>query len=126
MFFKSRDQRDKEAYDGAMQAAITNLPALTGKWRHFCETIHLKPEVSLLNRIQMFSSPASKWAHDNCPAIVKTKNPLPWFFMLFSAVRSAGTHSEAELDQAMSSFAEETKLPPLHQLVKALPQEIGH
>jgi hypothetical protein len=123
--FKSRDQRDRENYDIAMKAASLGIPAMTEKWQRFCEALPFKPDVPLLDRINAFSHPTSKWAYDNIPDIKKTQNPLPWFFLLFAAVHCSGTHSDAEVDKAMTAFSDETKLPPLHDLVNVLPK-IAH
>ena len=119
--FKSKEQKDRERYERAMAGAITGLPVLAGKWQYFCETLHFNDDVRLVKRVQLFSTPASKWAYDTYPSLAKT-NPIPWFFMLFAAVRSAQTHNDDELNAAMDAFADETKLPALNDLVNALPR----
>lgn len=119
--FKSKEQKESEAYDRAMTDALRGLPVLAGKWQYYCETLKFKDGVPLVQQVKGFAMPASQWAYKAYPSLAKT-NPIPWFVMLFSAVRSGNTHSDAELNEAMASFAEETKLPPLDDLVNMLPR----
>lgn len=104
-----------------MADALHGLPVLAGKWQFYCETFAFKDGVPLVQVVKSFAMPASQWAYKAYPSLTKT-NPIPWFVMLFSAVRSANTHSDAELDKAMADFSAETQLPPIDDLVNMLPR----
>lgn len=116
---KSREHKAKEAYERVIGATLDVVPILAGEWLRFCETVHLGDEIPLARRIKIFSKPASEWAGKAYPTLTET-TPIPWFVLLFAAVRLAQTHTDAELDAAMETFSRETKMPPLHDLVHQL------
>lgn len=85
----------------AIVAAATS--DLSATWKEFIAAVHLKLEVSLATRIDIFCGPASKFLANKYPALSNTPPHVFWM-MIFTVVLESKTHSGEDVNRAISEL----------------------
>jgi hypothetical protein len=85
-------------------AAVGRVDAVVAiaadKWSHFCKTLPFKNDVGLAERIYSFSGPFGEGLRQNVPEFRGANDGLI-LLIIAKGVERSGTHSRAEIEQAL-------------------------
>lgn len=73
------------------------------KWLQFNETVHLKTETPLSQRIDAFAQPIQQFFESKYPALLLGSSEIFWL-TIFTAILESGTHPEAEVNAAIAEL----------------------
>ncbi len=103
-FFKKRDQfLSGEELSRLSQAACAEVRE---KWLHFHNTVHLKAELPLAQKIDLFAQPLSQFFQQKYPQLLLGGSELFWL-TTFTAILESGTHPKDEVNAAVAQLRHE-------------------
>jgi hypothetical protein len=73
------------------------------KWEYFHRTVHLKAEVPLAQKIDLFSQPLSQFFHTKYPQLLAGGSEIFWL-TIFTAVLESRTHPTEEVNAAVEQL----------------------
>ena len=73
------------------------------KWLQFHEAVHLKEDVTLATKIDIFSQPIQQFIQNNYPVISKGPTEVFWLIVL-TAILESGTHPTEEVNSAITAL----------------------
>jgi oligoendopeptidase F len=81
----------------------TACAEVQAKWIQFNETIHLKEDESLAQKIDLFAQPISQFFQTKYPQLLAGGSEIFWL-TLFTAVQESGTHSSDQVNAAVATL----------------------
>ena len=73
------------------------------KWIQFNETVHLKAEVPLSQRIDLFAQPIRQFFESKYPALLLGTSEIFWL-TIFTAILQSGTHPKEDVNAAIGKL----------------------
>jgi hypothetical protein len=83
--------------------AAESVEIIKAKWIQFHNTVHLKAEIPLAQKIDFFLEPIHQFYEKKYPLLAA--GPAEHFFLTtFTAILESGTHPTAEINAAIAQF----------------------
>ena len=76
---------------------------MKGKWIYFNETIHLKADVPLPQKIDLFVQPIQQFFQSKYPLLLLGLSEIFWL-TVFTAILESGTHPKEEVNAAIAEL----------------------
>jgi len=86
---------------GALAAQATD--ETREKWLHFHRNVHLKEEVSLATKIDLFSQPLAQFFNTKYSQLLLGSPDIFWM-AVFTAVLESGTHPKEQVNAAVEEL----------------------
>ena len=116
MFWKSKVAKEKEKFGKAVAEVQLVAPLIAKNWSHFSEKLVFKPEVSLEERVMIFSTPTSEWVRKSHPDVARY--PFTYMSALLLGIWLAGTNSREDVEQLAEDIEHKLKISQLSDSVK--------
>ena len=100
--FLKRKQKRPPASDLARMSDAARTEVLA-KWIQFHETIHLKEDVPLAQKIDLFAQPLSQLFESKYPQLLAGGSEIFWL-TIFTAVIESGTHTKEQVNAAVATL----------------------
>ncbi len=100
-FFKSQKTSQTEDLPSLLKAAIEEVKH---KWIHFDQTIHLKPEFRLANKIEMFADPVQSFLQSKYPMLLLEKPGKVIWLTIFTAIAESKTYPQELVNEAVAEL----------------------
>lgn len=100
-FFKKR-QSAPTAEDLSALAASA-LEDVKNKWVYFNQTLQLKAEVPLSEKIDFFAQPIQHFFQTKYPLLLNGSSEIFWL-TVFTAILESGTHPKEEVNSAIAEL----------------------
>ena len=102
-FFKKR--KSEPPADELSAQTASALEDVKGKWIYFNETIHLKTDVPLSQKIDFFVQPIQQFFQSKYPLLLLGPSEIFWL-TVFTAILESGTHPKEEVNAAIAELKE--------------------
>ena len=99
--FKKRSVMPSAEELGRLAAAAAD--ETRAKWVHFHQTVHLKAEVPLAEKIDFFAQPLSQFFQSKYPQLLLGGSEMFWL-TVFTAVLESGTHPKDQVNAAVAQL----------------------
>ena len=73
------------------------------KWVHFHQTVHLKAEVPLSEKIDFFVQPVQQFFQNKYPVLLRGPSEIFWL-TVFTAILESGTHPKDAVNAAIAEL----------------------
>ena len=93
-------KRRKSSADAAIEVLPEAIALAAEKWLFFCETLPMKAETPLAQRIALFSVPFFENLRNRYPALRKSPDAV-LFLIVAKGVDLSGTHSTEEIEREL-------------------------
>lgn len=99
--FKKRDAapsaEELKRQTGAAREDVKN------KWVHFNQTVHLKADVPLSQKVDFFIKPIHQFFQSKYPVLLQGPTEIFWL-TVFTAILESGTHPKDEVNAAIEQL----------------------
>ena len=100
-FFKKR--KSAPTADELSAQTASALEEVKGKWIYFNETIHLKADIPLSQKIDLFVQPIQQFFQSKYPLLLLGSSEIFWL-TVFTAILESGTHPKEEVNAAIAEL----------------------
>jgi hypothetical protein len=100
-FFKKRQSAPTAEELSALSASA--LEDVKSKWVYFNQTIHLKADVPLSQKIDFFAQPVQQFFETKYPLLLLGSSEIFWL-TVFTAILESGTHPKEEVNSAIAEL----------------------
>lgn len=100
-FFKKRKSVPTAEELSALTASA--LEDVKSKWLYFNETVHLKADVPLSQKIDFFVQPIQQFFQTKYPLLLLGSSEIFWL-TVFTAILESGTHPKEEVNSAIAEL----------------------
>ena len=73
------------------------------KWIHYHQTVHLRPEVPLSEKIDFFVQPVHQFFENKYPLLLAGPSEIFWL-TVFTAILESGTHPKEAVNAAIAEL----------------------
>jgi len=98
-------QSEKVMTDELRRMTSAALSDVKRKWIQFDSTIHLKAEVPLSKKIDLFVQPITQFIEKKYPALMLGPSEMFWL-TVFTAILESGTHAKDDVNRAIGELRE--------------------
>lgn len=100
-FFKKKPS--VPSADELKQLTASAREDVKAKWVHFHQTVHLKAEVPLSEKIDFFVQPVQQFFQNKYPVLLQGPSEIFWL-TVFTAILESGTHPKEAVNAAIAEL----------------------
>lgn len=103
MFGFLKKQPSVPSADELKQLTASAREDVRAKWVHFHQTVHLKAEVPLSEKIDFFVQPVQQFFQNKYPVLLQGPSEIFWL-TVFTAILESGTHPKEAVNAAITEL----------------------